>query len=90
MKTVLRLAEQTISRIEAMHTENCTHRDIKPDNFLMGIGHSSDNLFLIDFGLAKKYRDNRTKQHIPHGEDKNLTGTTCYASINAHLGIEQS
>ena len=47
-------------------------------------------LFIIDFGLAKKYRDTRTKQHIPYREDKNLTGTARYASVNAHLGIEQS
>lgn len=47
-------------------------------------------LFIIDFGLAKKYRDARSKQHIPYREDKNLTGTARYASINAHLGIEQS
>ena len=47
-------------------------------------------LFIIDFGLAKKYRDTRTKLHIPYREDKNLTGTARYASVNAHLGIEQS
>lgn len=47
-------------------------------------------VFIIDYGLAKKYRDNRTRQHILYREDKNLTGTARYASINAHLGIEQS
>ena len=47
-------------------------------------------LFIIDFGLAKKYRDARTKMHIMYREDKNLTGTARYASVNAHLGIEQS
>lgn len=55
----------------------------------MGIGRHCNKLFLIDFGLAKKYRDNRSRAHIPYREDKNLTGTARYASINAHLGIEQ-
>ncbi|EDO46523.1 predicted protein [Nematostella vectensis] len=90
MKTVLMLADQMISRIEYVHNKNFIHRDIKPDNFLMGVGKHCNKLFLIDFGLAKKYRDSRTRQHIPYREDKNLTGTARYASINAHLGIEQS
>jgi casein kinase 1 alpha len=63
---------------------------VKPDNFIMGIGRHCNKLFVIDFGLAKKYRDTHTRQHIPYREDKNLTGTARYASINAHLGIEQS
>ncbi|KJH48802.1 kinase domain protein [Dictyocaulus viviparus] len=90
MKTVLMLADQMIGRIEYVHVKNFIHRDIKPDNFLMGIGRHCNKLFLIDFGLAKKYRDSRTRVHIPYREDKNLTGTARYASINAHLGIEQS
>jgi len=90
MKTVLMLADQMISRVEYVHNKNFIHRDIKPDNFLMGIGRHCNKLFIIDFGLAKKYRDNRTKQHIPYREDKNLTGTARYASINAHIGCEQS
>lgn len=90
MKTVLMLADQMISRIEYVHNKSFIHRDIKPDNFLMGIGRHCNKLFIIDFGLAKKYRDIRTRQHIPYREDKNLTGTARYASVNAHLGIEQS
>jgi len=90
MKTVLMLADQMIGDIEYVHNKNFIHRDIKPDNFVMGIGRHCNRVYLIDFGLAKKYRDTRTRAHIPYREDKNLTGTARYASINAHLGIEQS
>ncbi|XP_064210719.1 casein kinase I isoform X6 [Tribolium castaneum] len=90
IKTVLMLADQMIGRIEYVHCKSFIHRDIKPDNFLMGIGRHCNKLFLIDFGLAKKFRDARTRMHIGYREDKNLTGTARYASINAHLGIEQS
>ena len=75
MKTVLMLADQMVGRVEYVHNKNFIHRDIKPDNFLMGIGRHCNKLFLIDFGLAKKFRDNRTRQHIAYREDKNLTGT---------------
>lgn len=90
MKTVLMLADQMIANIEYVHSKNFIHRDIKPDNFVMGIGRHCNRLYIIDFGLAKKYRDSRTRQHILYREDKNLTGTARYASINAHRGIEQS
>ena len=90
LKTTLMLADQMIARVEYVHNKNFIHRDIKPDNFLMGIGKDCNKVFVVDFGLAKKYRDSRSKVHIPYREDKNLTGTARYASVNAHLGIEQS
>lgn len=90
MKTVLMLADQMIGRIEYVHTKTFIHRDIKPDNFLMGIGRHCNKVYIIDFGLSKKYCDSHSRQHIPYRDDKNLTGTARYASINAHLGIEQS
>ncbi|XP_057536789.1 casein kinase 1-like protein 2 [Amaranthus tricolor] len=90
LKTVLMLADQMINRIEFVHSKSFLHRDIKPDNFLMGLGRRANQVYLIDFGLAKKYRDTTTHQHIPYRENKNLTGTARYASMNTHLGIEQS
>lgn len=89
-KTVLLLADQLICRIEYIHARCFIHRDIKPDNFLMGIGRRGSQVNVIDFGLAKKYRDPRTHLHIPYRENKNLTGTARYTSVNTHLGIEQS
>lgn len=76
-----------INRIEYIHSKNFIHRDVKPDNFLMGLGKKGNLVYIIDFGLAKKYRDARSHQHIPYRENKNLTGTARYASINTHLGV---
>jgi serine/threonine protein kinase len=90
LKTVLMLADQMIARLEFMHSRSYIHRDVKPDNFLIGTQGKKHICHVIDFGLAKKYQDPRNGRHIAYIEGKNLTGTARYASINTHLGIEQS
>ncbi len=73
-----------------MHAKNFIHRDIKPDNFVMGLGLTASTVYLIDFGMTKRYRDATTKMHIPYKNCKKLTGTARYASLNSHMGIVQS
>jgi len=73
-----------------MHKKYFIHRDVKPDNFLMGLHEKSRIVHVIDMGLAKKYYDESTKKHLAYRNDKSLTGTARYASIHAHLGEELS
>jgi serine/threonine protein kinase len=87
-KTVLMLSDQIVGRLEFFHKMHVLHRDVKPDNFMMGRTRNQHLVYVIDYGLAKKYRDSKTLQHIPYREGKNLTGTARYASINTHIGIE--
>jgi len=90
LKTVLMLAGQMIERLKYVHSRQYLHQDIKPENFVMGRGKKASLVYILDFGLAKKYRNPKTNQHIAYREGKTLTGTARYASINTHKGIEQS
>ena len=90
LKSVLMLADQLISNIEYIHFKNYVHRNIKPENFLIGLGKKSHKIFTIDFALSRLYRDPKTSEHLNYNENKRLIGTARFASINAHRGIEQT
>ena len=87
LKTILLIADQAISRIEYIHSKGFLHRDIKPDNFLMGVGRQGNTLYTIDFGLAKEFDD---AQRNKDAEGLALGGTRRYASINNHNGRGRS
>ena len=90
IKTICMVADQMISAIQFFHMRNYVHRDIKPDNFVVGRGKHGNQIFIIDYGLAKRYRDPISHKHIAYSTGKSLTGTARYASINALAGNEQS
>ena len=90
VKTTALLAYQMITVLQYIHDRHIIHRDIKPDNFIMGLNKDNANLFLLDFGLAKKYRSSKTLEQYPYIKKKKLTGTARYASIHALEEMEQS
>lgn len=90
LATTLMIGIQALNLIEHLHSRSFLHRDIKPDNFVIGREAKASTIYMIDFGLAKRFEDPRTKIHIPYRDNKSLTGTARYASINTHMGIEQS
>ena len=90
LKTVIQIAIQLIDRLEEFHSKHVIHRDIKPDNMMLGLGSDSSTIYLIDFGLSKRYFDPKTGKHHVYEMGKSFRGTRRYSSINSMLGIEQS
>lgn len=81
---------QLMRKMQVIHQRNFMHRDIKPDNFLMGLGAKSNMVHVIDLGLMKSFKDPVTNKHIKFITNKQMTGTARYCSINSHLGYELS
>ena len=90
LKTVCMVGYQIISILEYIHNRHIIHRDIKPDNFVMGLNDLSQYVYILDFGLAKKYRSSTTLKQYPFINRGKIIGTARYASINALKGNELS
>ena len=92
IKTIIYLGIEMINIIEDIHKRHIIHRDIKPENFVISLNKNLKNnsIYLIDFGLSKRFRNPKTGEHIPYKDNKLLTGTARFSSIYTHLGIEQS
>ena len=89
-RCVCNIGYQMIEILEYIHNKHVIHRDIKPDNFVVGLNEKRKYIYILDFGLSKKYRSSRTLKHYEIVKNKNLTGTARYASINALNGLTQS
>ena len=90
LQTVIHLGEQMLNRIEFLHSKGFIHCDIKPENFVIGSGAKKNIIYLIDFGISKRYKNLKTKVHIPYQEGQTMKGTARYTSINSHLGVSLS
>src|SRR5882762_4993425 len=79
-----------ISCIEYVHSCHLVHGDIKPANLLIGVSKCDNQIYMINFGLARRYKNPKTHLHILHKATDDLIGTAPYVLINNHLGVEQS
>ena len=82
LKTVLMISKQVIDRIHHLHNQNFIHRDIKPQNFVIGKKENEHIIYLVDFGLAKRFKEEYTNFHIPLRQGIKITGTIRFASCN--------
>lgn len=87
ISTILSLGVQLINLLSSLHNCKFIHRDIKPNNFLIG-RNDKHQIYMMDFGLSKKYINEGV--HIKFRDSRSLIGTARYASINMHLGFEPS
>ena len=89
LKDICLIGIQCLDRLEHIHSKGFIHGDIKPENFLIGL-NDPRIIYIIDFGLSKKYRSDRTGKHINFKVTKRMSGTARYASTNSLRGVEIS
>ena len=89
LKDCCMIGIQILDRLEYIHSKYIIHRDIKADNFLIGLKNKSI-IYIIDFGLAKQYRSKKTGKHVKYTINKKWSGTSRFASANTLRGVEPS
>ena len=89
IKDIAMISIQIIDRIEYVHSKNIIHRDIKPENFTIGYKNLG-TIYIIDFGIARKYKSSRTGKHLNYSLAGKLFGTVRYLSYNASRRVQQS
>ena len=87
IKNMCLIAIQLIERLEFIHSKNIVYRDVKPENFMIGI-KDPNVIYIVDFGLCKKYRSSKTGKHILPHDTKIFNGTLRYSSANIIKGKE--
>ncbi|KAI0245389.1 kinase-like domain-containing protein [Lactifluus subvellereus] len=90
LNAVTLIAKYLLSCLQDIHSHHYIHCDIKPSNILSGFGDHTHQIYLVDFGVAQKFRDPRTHAHIPLCNNLPLSGTPAFTSIHSHLGFELS
>ena len=78
-----------MERIKQFHLRELLHRDIKPDNYGMGLNEKHNVVYIFDYGLAKRYIHSITREHIQFSDKKRMVGTSRYCSLNSQMGCEQ-
>ena len=89
MKDCCMIGIQILDRLEYIHSKCVIHRDIKADNFLIGLKNKAI-IYIIDFGLAKQYKSRKTGKHVKYAVNKKWSGTSRFASANTLRGVEPS
>ncbi len=90
LKTMLMLVDQLLYRLEYIHSKGVIYRDIKPENFLMGVGKHGNQVYVTDLGLATEPYVTQMNAHTARARNPNLIGTARFASVNGHLGVGES
>ena len=89
-KTVLALGVRLLQALRHIHNKGMIHRDLKPQNMMLSTDNTDSRVYLIDFGLSKRFMD-PVSGHVEYARNRRgLTGTPRYASVSSHLGAEQS